>query len=301
MIVSALFLSLFLTHPAQATELGLDLYQGSSSKSQAVSASGDFAKGFDWDLNYTRTVSDTTSAANASLQDTSHEFILGLGLETPELFSAGIGVHYTSTPEENVQSVGPEFSLGYTLKAEKTKDDAFRPRANLELTAATQNFAQNFAGTKTRRNGNTRPVSGENTIEQKALGLKLKFKPWSWFALKASYTAYSYNKDVNQFLQFLDSTKALVATTGLSSAVTGFYKNTLLAGVTFYFLEDCNIALSRAVSTIALDDSIATTDKIMLEYEMNESWNLGIGTEKLQSSSSAITDQIGILSAGYEF
>lgn len=315
------FLIVFFQTPAQAQELGLEVSQGSQTRSEELTASGYFNKKekkdkrieniYNWDLSYTRTSQQSnltaTNGSSETIKDNTNDFSFGLGLDRDAL-SFGLSLDYSNTPEENLSSIGPALLLGYQFRfnsvSENSEDDNFNPYLKAEIGYGSENYTQTFETTKVarRKNAPVRPVTGNNTIGQKYTAATLKLKPLVWFYVRAGYKNYSYNKDVSEFTQYLDNQQALGApTSGFSSALSGFYDSTVFGQLHFDFLETWSFEVKRSVSKVALDKSENTTDRILLSDDITPSWNLGLGTEIFHAGASGLSDTTFLASVDYSF
>jgi hypothetical protein len=307
--------------PAQAQELGLEYSQGSQMRSEELTASGDFNKKekkdkriesiYNWDLSYTRTSQQTSSTAlngtSATINDNTNDFSFGLGLYRDTL-SFGVTLDYSSTPEENLSSIGPEILLGYQFhfnSVDENLDEAkFNPYLKAEFGYGSENYTQTFETTKVarRKNAPVRPVTGINTIGQRYIAATLKLKTLVWLYVRAGYKKYSYSKDVSEFTQYLDNQQALGApTSGFSSALSGFYDSTVFGQLHFDFIETWSFEMKRSVSKVALDKSQNTTDRILLSDDITPSWDLGVGTEIFHAGATGLSDTTILATADYTF
>lgn len=332
-----LIVSIF-TVQAQATSLELEASQSSQTKTYEISGSGDFNKSkeaeantYGWSLSADRSRSETTNSSGSAITDNTTDLAAGIGVEMPSQFRSGASFNYSTTPEENLKSSGFTVSAGYTYnfnelstgpaatKPVMTAGDApdmqesreaspsgneFSPYLAADLNYESLDYVQTFEANPPRLpQGPSRPTSGKNTINQKFTQVTLKLKPYRWVRFKVSYTKYSYSRDVNDFLQFLDTHDLLgKVSAGFSSALSGFYDNTVLVGVTLFPSSDWEIAASRSTSKVISDSSLSTTDKLAVYWNFAEAWRLGVGASvsKSNTAGSASSTQSS-LSLGYEF
>ena len=324
--------------PAQAASLELESTQGSQFKTYGLSGSGDFNKPsgendntYDWNLALDRSKTDLKAATGETITDNTTDFSAGMGLEFPTHFRMGAALSYSITPEENLKNSGPSLSLGYTYnfrdkpEIKKTTksvnatgdasdskesqeadsaEDFFSPYLAVDLNFQSLDYVQTFEAKVQRRQGGPGiPLSGKNTINQKSSQLTIKYKPFQWVRLKASYTKYSYSRSVSDFIQFLDTHDLIGnASSGISSALSGFYDNTVAVGASFYPSSSWEVALSRSTSKLISDDSLSTTDKLIVYWDFAEAWRLGVGgyiSKSNTAGSEASTSTI--ISLGYEF
>ena len=180
----------------------------------------------------------------------------------------------------------------------------FVPYLAVDFNFQNLDYVQTF-DTKGQRRllGPAMPVTGKNTINQKSSQLTIRGKPVSWARVKASYTKYTYSRDVSDFIQFLD-THNLVGnlSSGFSSALSGFYDNTVSFGISFFPHRDWELALSRSSSKVIYDESVSTTDKLVGYWDFRESWRLGLGQSVTKSNGpGSEASTYSIVSVDYDF
>ncbi len=328
----------FFSLQAQAISLELETSQSTQTKTYEISGSGDFNKPsdaesntYDWSLSADRSRSDSTNSAGNTITDNTTDFVGGLGVELPSKFRFGGSFNYSTTPEENLKSSGLSLSAGYTYnfgetasgpvatKPVMTAGDAtdmqesreaspagseFSPYLAVDLNYENLDYVQTFEAKAPRfQQGPSRPTTGKNTINQKFTQVTVKLKPYRWVRLKASYTKYSYSRDVSEFLQFLDSHDILgKVSSGFSTALSGFYDNTVLLGASLFPSPDWELALSHSTSKVISDDSLSTTDKLVVYWNFSEAWRLGVGASVSKSNNAgSAPSTLSTVSLGYEF
>ncbi|MGE5087034.1 MAG: hypothetical protein ACM3MG_12085, partial [Bacillota bacterium] len=193
----------------------------------------------------------------------------------------------------------------YNFSNKHKKQSDFTPSIGADLSLGYSNYVQNFTSARRRRTGApTRPTTGTNEIAKKSVTTSFKVSPWSWVSAKASYTKYSFNKDVGTFLQYLDVHSIGQLSAGMEDALAGFYDHTVAFTLYFYILEDWELDLSHSASTVIVDDSQVTYDKAMLYVDLNDSWRLGLGGEVSHTNSPTAvssSDKMALLSLNYLF
>lgn len=270
---------------------------------------------FSWDLGYSNTTSTSTDATTGTkIVDKTNDVNLGVGLETPGRFAADLGFDYSATPDENLADYGPNLAVGYTyefsghnLKKKKNQaadDDEkpFHPDIGIKLSGASLDYVQTFttASVKGRRKAVTRPKTGANKIKQTSVGLTLSSTPLKWFSVKISGTRYSYDKDPNQYLSFLDSNRVISnRSSGLSSTVSGFPENELRLYFNFIFSDEWTSDFSETAARSVVDGTVAWTTKLQVYKDFGESWTVGLG---LQNENSPLTkDTLALVDVKYVF
>lgn len=285
---------------AVAAGLGLQLDQSDQTRAQQILGDGSYGDpDFVWDMSYTHTTS------TAGVTDTTHDLVAGSGYATKNM-SANLDLNYSRTPEENLMSFGPTASLSYTYFFEsprkKTIDsDPFRPSIKGILELGTLNFVETF-GTAARRKLVSRPASGNTTIQQRSVLVGTRIKPWSWMQFKASFTKYSYNKDVNQFLQYIDSSVVARVSSGISNALAGFYDTNGKLELDFYFLENWELDVAESQAHIIADDSNSSTAALTLARTFDPAWTVAVGVKQTTSSDATVGKvNSGMVRVDYDF
>lgn len=323
---------LVLVNPAQATSLGLESSQGSESKSTTLTANGDFNKASDktdapkskifyWDLSADRSQSITNETDGSQVIDNTNAYTFGVGLESSESWLANLDYDTTNTPEEKLTSSGPRISLGKKIKygttPQKTKssssensedsDEPFTPSLRIDLGITQLNYIEDYSLTAKRPlRKKSISVSGRETIGQRSTDLTIKWLPLEWLTLKATPATYKYDKNVDLFLQFLNSHKAINAvSTGFSNSLSGFPSSTLLLEADFDFSKDWEADVSHQTSTAASDGTVSTANKILFIWSGIENWQIGLGLEKTDSpatsSDPASSDTLTLVTLGADF
>jgi hypothetical protein len=292
----------------------LEVSEGSQTTSQEVSGQGDWntitAKStetrYKWDLSYTHSIVDFKDTSGQVLSDTSHTVTLGSSLRTHDNWSFGGDFNYSKTPEENLQSTGVIFSLGKRYPIKSLGDDDFDPYVGWELSAGYDNYTQTFTREVRRKAGATpRPQTGKDEILRSTGKIAVSAGPWEWLAMKVAYSKFSFNKNVNDFLQYLDVHQAIgKASSGFEDALSGFYDNTLTESIYFYLTETWEFDLEHSQSTVAADKSTATYDRATLLWDMTDKWTVSLGVEQDRSSVTTLVESTStsiFASVGYVF
>ena len=333
----------FFQSSALSAYVEVEVANGTSYKSQSFAGGGDIARPVSigagdtlgWSTSYTHTASEVVGSSGGTVKDNSHDFSGGLSLETASKFSLGGSFGFSSTPEENLMSYGPQLYVGKSTKygacskikkgpaVAKTQQDStdtelddldetesstqvsgFCPSAGVELGVGLSNYRQTYSTSQTRTNGRVRTVSGESTIAQRSLSLGLKWKPLRWLSLKLTGTGYSYDKDVAQFAANLDANPTL-SSSALGGLLSGFPSSSSKISSTFYWGDDWDLLVSASRSVAAIAQTLSYTNKLMLGYHLNDDWKLSAGvltsrTEATTTSSEA-TDSQSLASISVDF
>ena len=307
-----LFILFVYIQPLQASDIGLSLTQTALTKTKSLSGSADLGNSkaektdssdYLWNGSYTSTSTEVTTANNEKVLDTSTEVSTGLNFSNLNGVSCGLSIDYTKIPDEELTNFGGTLTLGYKykfknkLKSEnQTPDieeaDEFVPSLGFDLSTGSVNYDQKFTLQRRRPNGSSRPFSGNETIAQKFNGISLKLNPWEWFTLGLSYKKYSYSKDVNQFLLFLDSHNSINSlSAGISQVLAGFYDQESSISFDFYITENWEVDLSHTITRIISDgsQSRSSTLSVNYSYDISKNWKIGVGITGSRSGSSATT------------
>ncbi len=313
--ILSLILSLF-AQPAFATETGLSYTQYAQTKTNVLSASGEFGSktvsdkdpSYDWNTSYSNSISEVTSATNEKVTDTTNDFQVGVGFNHSSGFSGGLNLDYSRIPEEELTNIGPTFTLGYKYKfdstntstkpekkiqssdepevAEESDEDGFTPGIGLDISYGSVNYIQKFTAQR-REKGSVKPVTGNETITQKFAGISLNINPREWVSLQLRYKKYTYSKDVNKFLQFLDARSPV--TLGISQVLSGFIDNENSIELDFYITENWDLDFDHTIYRLQSDGSQSTSDSAQLNYtyKLTTDWKLGLGVSNTKASSAS--------------
>ncbi|MBC7691962.1 MAG: hypothetical protein H7222_09340 [Methylotenera sp.] len=330
---------LTITPSALADSLTSDTAVSSDSFIEALSYRGSPTdrtadSGPSWSLEYSR-----TSSTLGTISDVSHGFSGGVAYRTTGGWEIGGGLYRGTTPDENLTSFGPNFRIGKSfdlganvplnhakprifqagstrkenatpLEESDASDDGDEPfRPSFELAAnfgslAYQQESAATAGTATpvKRNGRkTRlPANTPNSITQSSFGLDASWSCLDWLSLNASFMKYRYSKNINTFLQYLDSPLAArTGGSGFSSTVGSFPESMTVVGTTLSPTDFWDVDLSAALSHAASGQSETKAVKILANRDLGKHWRLGGGVER--STSELVAETIGHLSIGYLF
>ncbi len=214
---------------AQAVELSSDTQVGSYLIQETLGASGDFESAqlshgkkpaeplpsFNWNAVYDiiKTTSAGDGISGGGVTDTTNQITLDLGYDNKNTFDVSFGIQYANTPQEALKYFGPELSLKYNFSSVIS--------AKVEFTDLT--YTQTFTTNTVTKRGLPRPSNSDNVIKQVASEFELDVNPTDNFSVKVSYSYYFYDRDVNSFLQFLDSPRSVaMGASAFSGTVGGF-------------------------------------------------------------------------------
>ena len=291
---------------------------------------------YSWNAEATVTkTSSIDSTTQQTVTDRSTQVSGGIDWDGKSGWKLGAGLTYGQSPDEDLEQSGPTFSIGYTkhfappatpikppqknvAKAAASEDvddenddddldapsepaSSFSASLGAELTLGVVDYKQTFFATKTNRLGRARPVKGTNGITQSSAEFAFSARPWKWLKAKISATTYKYNRNVQDFVQYLDSSRvsSLIGSSGFASTVSGLPSSDASLSLYFYILETWEVDVSQSVSTAATDQSQSTSSKLQILKELLDDWTIGLGA-RVQASNSG-NDQSALVHVSYDF
>jgi len=303
-----------------ANSLQSDTSVGSTNLTEALTYDGSqdnpsLEGGFDWNLAFT--LSRTTQPATdgtPDVRDTTSELSGGGGYGING-FAAGAGLTYSTTPAEGLHSLGPNLRVGYTYKfgepepaenggAGEETSPSFRPSVGLKALFSNLAYTEDLTGSAAPRTDKRKlapnPAAASESIVQRSAGLQLDVAPWDWLSFKAIYTRYFYNKNVHDFIERLDSPRAVqLGASGFGATLAGFPSHEAEFGATIRFLEAWSVDATDTLSKSANDGSASYSLKIAVNRDIGETWRAGVGMEHDSSSSSGVQN-LALLSIGHD-
>jgi hypothetical protein len=304
MALGVSILALSLNHAEAVTSIDSNTSVGSSSLSQSLGFSTEPETNFDLNASYGFSNSKSTdSTTGVTISNDTHQVNGGMGWAGSSGISMAGDLSYSKTPDESLSSFGPRLSAGYTYRFES---EGFRPTLGIKLDISSVRYTQTFStDTSGRRGGGgggpPRPVIGENAIRQSSAKISIKTRPISFAALKLSFKKYTYDKDVAQFLSFLDSQSAVRTNVStFSSAVSGLPESDSSVSFILYPIEDWNLTFGATSSISALDQSKGQTYLAEIEHDFTDLFNVGLGTQRTVSSGSTSNSYFLSLSLDFE-
>lgn len=293
-----------------AANISLDVSRSETSSSWTFSGAGELTEpekgetGFSWDASGGRSRTQSTSTTGTEIIDNTTSASGGLGVDFPSGLSVGGDYSISVTPEELLTSMGPSAYLSYTHKflppqvvkkgvdTESDEAEGYAQRLGFKLGVASQRYDQQFEQSASPRRGagSARPTTGHNTIDQRALELSLKYKPLEWLRFKIKSVRYSYSRDVNEFMSYLDSQDKRTTTSGFNSALSGFSSSEYGGEIDFYFLDNWEVDLASKTSINASDNSLTKTYKVEVYLDFLKAWRIGLGTTRYVYDTSTSTN-----------
>ncbi len=277
-----------------------------------------------WNVNLTQTSQQqsATTAAGASqtLQDTTNSLSLGVGYQTRWL--TGLNVNYAHTPEEKINSVGPDAYVGFKFYygagdgpteevrrperlsegAEEVTDENGEPEADPgprpfrsyltpKITIGSSLYSVDT---------NAKKATAADSITQTSSGLKLSWVPIDWIALRASFTGYKYNRDINKFTSRLNNNTKLPPQFGqFANSISSFPSMIATAGMTYSATDNFDIDLDYSWIRQAGDGTDSWNGKIVFGYTLQDQWHFGIGGEYDYTTSQQ--SGLALFEVGYDF
>jgi hypothetical protein len=317
------FILMFFYTPARAGTVGFETTQGQDLSINRFSGDGDFhlsegAKDlWDWNVSAGLTKSYDTTQTPA-IVDRTTDYSGGLGWTSASKFGLAAEFQGSNSTEENLTEKGgdieisQEFDLSRPKKRKKNPKkkvvapevdieepaEDFKPNLKAKLSLANLKYAQTFSKAKLpRRKGRVRAVMGDNTLDQRSIGLDLRANIIEKWSFDVAYVVYGFNKSVSNFENYLDSTAALRrGMSGIAGTVGGVPANTLSFEVSHYFGEIFKIDFNQSYSVLAAAHNKSGTSKLALGIDLSSDWVL---TPAVEYDTSSTTQWLGI--AGVEW
>jgi hypothetical protein len=304
---------------------------GNISEGLSYSDNGDSSKNDEgllgWGLGYTFSHQDQPATPTSQqVIDNSSGFQGNISYK--DRWEVGGGLSYSTTPAENLHSVGPNVFVGYLFKSYESKKppristpaaasqlnsdaedssetDRFHPSLELKMGLGWLNFTEDLSGATARTPAKRAALAALEkassvSIAQTGISPEADYSPLDWLSLRAVYTHYKYNKDVASFLKLLDSPRAVsIGASNFGSTLSGFPSYTLEFDAMFNFLDDWSFTPTYIASKNADDGSKGTTLKAMLNRNLGDHWRAGLGFE--HDKADGFIENLVLASIGYDF
>lgn len=259
---------------AGSDDLSSETSLGAGSQSEALTFESQREEPWAWHLGYTFShLKENFSGFEVS--DTTHEVTGGFDWEKDWLFGAGFS--FATTPSEHVKSVGPVFDFGYTWKL----------GVGFRESVAFLSYKQSFTSTTRPPPGRpARAATVDEQILQTGWTTELDASPAVWISLKGIYTHYFYNRNVNQFLQNLNTPRAVsLGVSGFSNTLEGFQTHYESIQITFYPSELWEFSAGSDLAKSASDGSYTHGFSVSAAKQWGSYWKTGLGYEYANSPS----------------
>jgi hypothetical protein len=280
---------------------GLDTFWHSQVKKPAAQDKAQWNLGYSFDK--TKSVDPVTGVV---LTDQTSAVNGGLTWKDHRNWSLAAGLNYSDTPDESLKALGPQVSISYKYKFKRPspagKPSDFSPSITTRLLASRLNYTESFSPSKAKgRRKNIKPTTGKSKITQSLLRAEVSGEATEWLSAGASVGVYGYNRDVSQFLTYLDSPRAVngAGAGGLSSTVSGFPSSDQSVDLQFLFAESWDFLAKYTRSFIASDHSQSSALRGDLSDDLSDSWTASVGVE--YDHLIGFNETMGILSVGYSF
>jgi hypothetical protein len=299
---------------ADAVTISSETEASSSTFSESLSGSGplggnDSVWDWDLDLNHTKTT-DTSVQGSSPIVDETSEVDAGLAWDGPNGWSADGALSGSTTPQENLKTMGVSLGLSCRVPYGQTKkvdhpvmekpapseevdsndeDEDYAPSLTLRATVETKNFNQTFGATRIIRRADgrtvTRAANGSQALNQKAAGLSVKWAPAEKWRFKVASEVFSYDRDVASFMSLLESPLATQRGFGsLTNTVGGLPNVSYSAAIDTDLTEKFGLELKETYSIISEDLSSSYSTRIVLGVDLSDLWKASMGVNVTQSN-----------------
>lgn len=220
---------------------------------------------------------------------------LRLGNDVEQKLSTGgltVGMTYTYTFEGATPAAAPHSSADEdSEEIENEAHKIFSPWVKVGLEIGSLTYTQRTDGRK--RSGLFTGVN-ENKLIQRAAGISLANRPVDWFSWKLRGMSFTYDRDLSDFLAYLNSNFFLSRVyTGLSNTITDLPQSEGSLKLSFYPADFWDFYFQFSNSKTAVDDSISTSTRTQVNFNWTPEFTTGISLKK--STSSTISDNSLIL------
>lgn len=258
-------------------------------------------------LTHTRT---EPGAISTALEDDTNEASARLAWASESGLTAGGEVSYSTTPAEALQSRAISLHLSHQLMLEDDTnresgegDEADPATLGFRMEVGTRLYQQTFSSSNGGRRGVLfrRPSSGSNELRQYEIGAGLRLSPSERWEIELSGRNYVYDKNVAEFLKYLDSPTAIATgKESLSQTVSGLPQASVGISGTYALNEKWEADLSQSMTTQAADQKSAWTTRVMLAWSYSEKFKFGFGAER-SSSPTSLTETMGLFAVDGRF
>ena len=280
------------------------LQVGAGGYDETLSAEDDFVEG-----SHRRRTEDWFWSFDGEFAETPDTSLTGY--ESGPGFGAAVFYTYSYTPEESLIGAGPEFDFYYLFDLVPKSEPG--PSAKTERKVSTNStmriktgiksteYIQTFTGsTAPGNNGAPRPTTGFNNLRQISQISGVSISPSKFLTTGLTFTYYFYNRDVADFLNFIQSPSAArTSIGGFANSITNFAQSSLEWTASIYPSDDWSIDLEIIDSISAVDISQGWSFQGIVSRSIEE-WTIGLGCENDQSPLNG-NNYYGVLNIEYEF
>ena len=313
-----ILLNLFL-YPAFAdnainseTSMGTDTFIQTLEYDGAAASVDDTDIGLLWNIGSTYSRTSTTSNGIKATDNTT-SVDGGLGWQHKQL-EFGAGLTYANTPAEKLHETGPSAYLSYTFnfgnaQTDSSATDSNKTEANADTD--TDSDADSFTPSLTLKGDyghlNYTALANHNRTEvqlnQTSMGVTATLSPLAWLSVEGAYTHYTYDRNVDLFLNRLNSRRFVAGGLGnFASTVSGLPAHSTEGVITLTPVEKWTIELDDTRTISQSDSSITNATEFIVSHEIGD-WEIGVGAEHDHSNSTTapFTENLGLLNVSYNF
>lgn len=269
---------------------------GSSLFTEQLSGTGTFCAGdpspCSWNLGYSYKKATSSSPGAIDIVDYTNDFNAGLGWLGASGWGSGLAAEYSRTAAESLEARGASVNLSRHWSGTEAKG-GFASSFGLTLTAGTSNSVQTFTGTIPRNKRITVSLSGSNELRESYGALDASWQPVSDWDFAFGLKFFGFNRNVADFLGFLDSPLAVQrGMSGFAGTVSGIPSATYSASAGWSFADDAKVTLGETVSSIVVSGQTEFDTRITIDGDFTKSLRGTIGYEFDMSPSTTIRNII---------
>lgn len=215
------------------------------------------------------------------------------------------GLHLGNNPDQKLSIGGLNVGLSYThtfsspTVVKKETDEQgdeiieeevstqFAPWIRVGLELGATSYTQRTDG---RRKSGFFTGKYDNKLGQKSVSLSIANKPMDWFSWRVRGSSYTYDEDLTEFLNYLNSNVFLSRLNeGLSSAVSSLSRSDGSLKLTFYPSDFWDFYFLFSNSKSAIDDSVLSSTRSHIDLNLTPEFTAGFGIKKTTTSTIADT------------
>jgi hypothetical protein len=272
---------------------------GASILSEQVSGSWGFGKSeagppFSVNMSYSYKKATSSSPTAPDVVDITNDVNGGASWNGASGWGVGVTVDLSHTAAESLESRGSTMSVSHRWSSDP--DDKVQRSFTLTFNGGVTNMVQSFSGFKSRQVGNRVvqiPIVGTNELRESYGGIDTDYHPDEEWDFQLGFKKYGFNRNVGDFLTFLNSTLAVSRNmNGFGGTVSGIPSATYSAGAGWNFAEDAKLALSENVSSIVVTGYVEVDSKLTVEGQFSRAIKGTVGFEYDWSPTSLSRDVI---------
>ncbi|MBN8555287.1 MAG: hypothetical protein J0L93_07580 [Deltaproteobacteria bacterium] len=230
------------------------------------------------DFQFARTTVTDDAVFTKKIIDRTFTGTFGFGYDS--IWSGGVSFDFSRTPEEKLTNLGPLFYMGRKFDWKSLR---------LKASGGFESYTQDVESQPRRRSITLRRSF---KFLQTSLGFFASLDPAEWLNISAGYIQYFYSRDIATLVNNLDSKRVIAQTTsGLSSTLSNFAKNSISTTFNFYPYDIWELAMGGVLSRLESEARWVKILQISTRYELFKAWSLGVGYERSFNGSSLDPDQ----------